>query len=312
MNGRVFVVEGVETTYEMARLAGEGRTSLADLAVSRAGSPVDYEEIIRQKRILNPVDHPQSSRLMVSGTGLTHLGSAETRDKMHQKISTAAETALTDSMLMFKRGLDGGKPAKGSTGVQPEWFYKGDGDLVVPPEGPLTRPSFALDGGEEPEIVGIYWIADDGSPRRLGYSLGNEFSDHAMENQNYLYLSHSKLRPCSFGPELLLGDLPQNLVGTSRIYRDGQIQWEKAFLTGESNMCHSLENLEYHHFKYKQHRRPGDLHVHFFGTATLSYSDGFQPESGDVFEIMIPEFGHPLRNRLVWQIPEEHLPVAAL
>ena len=38
--------------------------------------------------------------------------------------------------------------------------------------------------------------------------LSNEFSDHVMERQNYLYLAHSKLRSCSFGPELLVGDLP--------------------------------------------------------------------------------------------------------
>ena len=52
--------------------------------------------------------------------------------------------------------------------------------------------------------------------------------------------------------------------------RDGQIIWEKEFLSGEDNMCHSLANLEYHHFKYQQFLKAGDVHIHYFGTATLS------------------------------------------
>ena len=44
---------------------------------------------------------------------------------------------------------------------------------------------------------------------RLGFALANEFSDHVTERGNYLWLAHSKLRPASFGPEMLLGDLPQ-------------------------------------------------------------------------------------------------------
>ncbi len=110
----------------------------------------------------------------------------------------------------------------------------------------------------------------DGQPWRLGYAIGNEYSDHVMERQNYLYLAHSKLRACAIGPELLLGDLPESVEGESRIWRNGSLLWKKAFVSGEKNMSHTISNLEFHHFKYRQFRRPGDLHVHFFGTATLS------------------------------------------
>ena len=48
-------------------------------------------------------------------------------------------------------------------------------------------------------------------------------------------------------------------------------------------MAHSLANLEYHHFKYPGFRRPGDVHVHFFGTATLSFADGIRTQEGDRF-----------------------------
>ncbi|MCB2526893.1 2-keto-3-deoxy-L-lyxonate dehydratase, partial [Listeria monocytogenes] len=80
------------------------------------------------------------------------------------------------------------------------------------------------------------------------------------------------------------------------ILRDGEVLWQQAFLSGEDNMCHSLENLESHHFKYAQFLRPGDVHVHYFGTATLSFADGIKAAPGDVFEIAMAEFGAPLRN----------------
>jgi hypothetical protein len=126
--------------------------------------------------------------------------------------------------------------------------------------------------------------------------LGNEFSDHVMEKQNYLYLAHSKLRPCAFGPELRLGGLPDSIQGTSRVLRGGQTLWERPFLSGEENMSHTIANLEYHHFKYPQFRRPGDVHIHFFGTATLSFTEGIVLHPGDEMEIEAAEFGRPLRN----------------
>jgi hypothetical protein len=167
----------------------------------------------------------------------------------------------------------------------------------------LPSPAFALDGGEEPEIVGIYLIDDTGGPVRVGFALGNEFSDHVTERQNYLWLAHSKLRPASLGPELLIGDLPADVNGVSRIRRGREVIWEKAFLSGEQNMAHSIANLETHHFKYGLFRRPGDVHVHFFGTATLSFSDGVKTQKGDVFEIESEPFGLPLRNRLTIERP---------
>ena len=201
-------------------------------------------------------------------------------------------------MKMFRMGLEGGKPEGNQIGVQPEWFYKGDGRSIVAPEKPLPSPQFALDGGEEPELAGIYVIGADGTPFRLGFTLANEFSDHVMERMNYLYLAHSKLRAASLGPELLLGELPVDIRGTARIRRAGKAIWEKPFLTGEANMSHHLRNLEHHHFKYALFRRPGDLHVHFFGTATLSFADHVKAQDGDVFEIEAPPFSLPLRNPL--------------
>lgn len=288
-------VKGALSVRDLALQAIDAGVGLAQQVDGEGlGDSHDYAQLLQELRILPPLDHPDPAHLLVSGTGLTHLGSASARDKMHQQAGD--ETAMTDTMRIFKWGVEGGKPAAGQAGVQPEWFYKGDGGIVVRPGGEFSLPPFAEDGGEEPELSGLYVIGSDGKPYRLGFAIGNEYSDHIMERRNYLYLAHSKLRACSFGPELRVGELPQNLAGTSRVIRDGAVLWEKEFLSGEANMCHSLENLEYHHFKYSQFLRPGDVHVHFFGTATLSFADGIRTQPGDRFEISQAEFGRPLVN----------------
>jgi hypothetical protein len=133
-----------------------------------------------------------------------------------------------------------------------------------------------------------------------------------MERVNYLYLAHSKLRPASFGPEILIGDLPSDVQGTSRIRRGGAVLWEKPFLSGEANMSHTIGNLEHHHFKYGLFRQPGDVHVHMFGTATLSFADGVKAQPGDVFEIEAPEFGLPLKNPLAVEEKSQQNVVKAL
>jgi hypothetical protein len=290
-NGGSRLLAGASTTRELALQAIAAKLGLAELAEQRAGAALDLSALA----LLAPIDHPDAAHLTVTGTGLTHLGSAEGRDRMHK---AAAAGQATDSMRMFLMGEEGGKPRADEAGVQPEWFYKGDGSTLVGSGEALPMPAFALDGGEEPEIAGIYLIGDGGTAHRLGFALGNEFSDHVTERENYLWLAHSKLRPAALGPELLLGELPSDVRGVSRIRRDGAVLWEKPFRTGEANMTHRLANLEHHHFKYDCFRRPGDIHVHFFGTATASFADGIETAPGDVFEIEADPFRLPLRNPL--------------
>jgi hypothetical protein len=292
------VLRQVQRVYELALEAGRRKLALASLAQDRLGpEAVRYDEVVSERRLLPPLDHPDPARCLITGTGLSHLGSAAARDSMHAKLKQD-DSQLTDSMKIFKWGLEGGKPAPGKIGVQPEWFYKGDGSCVVAPEQPLELPAFALDGGEEVEVVGCYVIGDNGEPLRAGFALGNEYADHVMERQNYLYLAHSKLRQCCFGPELMLGELPPNVTGEARLLRKGEVVWSDSWLSGEHNMAHSIPNLEHHHFKYREFRRPGDVHVHFFGAATGSFTKNVKTEIGDVFEIASPAFGRPLRNPL--------------
>ncbi|WP_082825465.1 AraD1 family protein [Marinomonas sp. TW1] len=300
--GGVVCREGLEarlvnqalSVYELAQEAIQHNITLASVIQQHGlGEQVDLAVLAQSNQLDCPVRHPDPAHMYLTGTGLTHLGSAATRNAMHAK-----SEELTDSMKIFQMGIEGGKPVEGQEGVQPEWFYKGNGAGVIAPGEELASPSFALDGGEEPEIAGFYLIGEDGKVHRLGYTLANEFSDHVTERQNYLYLAHSKLRPAAFGPELLVGELPMHIEGHSRIERGETTLWEKGFVSGEDNMSHTFKNLEHHHFKYAIFRQPGDLHVHMFGTATLSFADGIQAREGDVFEIVSPTFGLPLRNTL--------------
>ncbi len=242
--------------------------------------------------LLPAFDHPnEPGCCLVSGTGLTHLASAKNRNAMHEKTAT-----ITDSMRMFQWGIEGGKPKTNQIGVPPEWFYKGTG-LVLKAHGqPLDAPTYADDGGEEPEIAGAYLIAPDGTPRRIGFVIGNEFADHVMEKKNYLYLAPSKLRDAAIGPELIVGAKFGDVSGTVSIERKGKTVWRKIIQTGEQNMSHSLANLEHHHFKYAQHRHPGDVHIHFFGADAFSFGDGVALKNGDVMIVEWQGFGRPLRN----------------
>lgn len=213
---------------------------------------------------------------------------------MHGK----TEEELTDSMKMFRAGMEGGRPAEGCIGTPPEWFYKGNGSVLRAHDEPLEVPGFSEDGGEEAEIAGIYVIDPDGHPRRVGMAAGNEFSDHVFERGNYLNLAGSKLRSCAIGPELVISPAFESVRGRVAIERGGRELWSSHIATGASEMCHSLANIEHHHFKFDGHRRPGDLHVHFYGAHSLSFSDGIRLVDGDIMVVQFEGFGRALRNRL--------------
>jgi hypothetical protein len=295
----VRLLTGATSVFQLAQEANQWDKSLVSLIQEKAtGQLLDYDSIYAGKspwQSLVPVDHPlDAARCLVSGTGLTHLGSARNRQQMH----SADESALNDSMKMFKWGVEGGKPAPGKIGIPPEWFYKGCGTVLRAHGEPLSVPPYAEDGGEEAEVAGIYLIDAHGVPCRIGLAIGNEFSDHRFEKRNYLNLAGSKIRNCSLGPELVLGAEFQSVPGTVTIERAGKPLWLKEITTGENEMCHSLANLEHHHFKFETHRRPGDLHVHFFGACALSFGDGVELADGDVMAISFAGLGRPLRNPL--------------
>ncbi|HWA86628.1 MAG TPA: AraD1 family protein [Opitutus sp.] len=295
---RLRLLENAQSVFGLAQEAVASGLALADLVARRAtGEGLDYGPIhagASPWRLLVPVDHPEPARCLVSGTGLTHLGSAKNRNAMH-----AAAENETDSMKMFRWGVERGKPAAGAAGIAPEWFYKGCGTNLRAHRETLDWPAHAEDGGEEGEIAGVYLIDAAGNPRRLGMAIGNEFSDHVFEKKNYLNLAGSKLRTSSLGPELVLDPAFDSVPGTVTIERAGQTLWSQPIASGEAEMCHSLANIEHHHFKFDAHRRPGDVHVHYFGACSLSFGAGIRLEDGDVMQIAFEGFGRPLRNPLL-------------
>lgn len=283
------------SVYGLASIALNNGIDLATAVMEEASNEIlDYGPIYRGEsewKILPAFDHPEEpSRCLVTGTGLTHKKSAENRQAMH------AQTAVSDSMKMYEWGVEGGRPASGAIGVQPEWFYKGNGTILRAHGEPLEVPSFANDGGDEAEVAGVYLIDADGNPRRVGFVQANEFSDHVMEEKNYLYLAHSKLRTCAIGPELIVGGNFDDVHGKISIERGGKTFWSKPFQTGEQKMSHTVANLEHHHFKYAAHRRAGDAHIHFFGADVFSFGEKIKLEDGDVMEIELAGFGRALRN----------------
>ena len=238
-------------------------------------------------------DHPQErARCLVSGTGLTHRKSAQTRNSMH----TGAQ-AVTDSMRMYEWGVEGGRPEAGMIGAQPEWFYKGNGYILRGHNETLQVPAYADDGGDEAEIAGCYVIDWSGAPRRVGLAMGNEFSDHVMERKNYLYLAPSKLRQCAIGPELVIDPEFREHQGTARIERNGHEIWRKELATGVTTCVTRSRTWNTIILSISAHRQPGDTHVHFFGAGAFSFGE-VTLENGDVMEVAFDGFGRPLRNEL--------------
>ena len=293
----LILLQDTRSVYELALESIRSKVKMTEL-IARRLSPetLDYTIVYEGKsdwRLLPAFDHPENNMIcMVSGTGLTHKNSALNRQMMHQ----AEEIKLTDSMQMYQWGLEGGQPAPEAVGVQPEWFYKGTGAVLRAHGEALEVPAFANDGGEEPEIAGIYLVDEDGQPWRVGFCTGNEFSDHVMEKKNYLYLAPSKLRTCSIGPELVLDIEFQDIAGDVRILRNNEVVWYKQTKTGEKNMAHSLRNLEYHHFKYIDHRIPYQAHIHFFGADAFSFGEQVELQNGDIMSVHWEGLGRALLN----------------
>jgi hypothetical protein len=252
-----------------------------------------------------PVDDVDPHHVLISGTGLTHLGSMQSRNQMHSAEKAAADQEVTDSRRIFEMGLDGGKPKEGRRGVAPEWFHKGNGANLRGHRQALSLPAFAGDGGEEAELVGCYIVDRPGTPRRLGFALGNEWSDHATERVNYLYLAPSKLRQCAVGPELVTDFDFQEVRLRCTVHRGGVLLYDsQEQFSGEKHMCHSLANCEDHHFKFAQHRLPGDVHLHYFGTGKLSYSTrDWKYQDGDKICIEAEGFSAALVNKVRAEIP---------
>jgi hypothetical protein len=300
-------LKGFGSVYALALTALDTGQKLKKLILDNlSGEKIEYDTVYFGTsiwKLLPSFDHPDSPfSCMVSGTGLTHHNSALNRQIMH----TNQEDKSTDSLKMYEMGVKGGNPAPGEIGTQPEWFYKGNGSVLKAHGEALEVPYYANDGGEEPEIAGLYIIDQKGNPWRIGLSTANEFSDHVMEKVNYLYLAPSKIRTCSIGPELVIDADFESYSGEVSVSRKGEKIWSSGINTGQKNMCHNLENLEFHHFKYDSHRIPFQAHVHFFGADAFSFGNKILLENGDKMTVEWKGMGRALENYLEKTEEDDH------
>ena len=222
---RLRLLDGVESIFRTGA-GSRGFEQFACWLGSEKVQPANFWITIRftaaipNGDLLPPIDHPDRTGALPR---FRHGPDASRqREKSPARCTSARESELTDSMKMFRWGVEGGKPAPGKIGVAPEWFYKGCGTILRAHGEPLEVPAFAEDGGEEAEIAGVYFVGEDGTPRRIGMAIGNEFSDHKFEKKNYLNLAGSKLRTCSLGPELVIDPEFQSVPGNVTIERAGQ------------------------------------------------------------------------------------------
>jgi hypothetical protein len=289
------LIESAKSVLQLVEIAVQRDVTMEAIIQELGyGEKLAYDNIYDGKsdwQLLPCFDYPEEPlKCMLSGTGLTHKASAENRQKMHD---AASAENLTDSMRMYLIGLENGKPDNGEIGAQPEWFYKGNGSVLRGHRSHLDVPAYAEDGGEEPEIAGIYYCDSRGIPYRIGFAAANEFSDHVMERRNYLYLAPSKIRHCAIGPELVVGEIFDDISGNVQILRSGRTIWSKEIRTGEMNMAHSLNNLE-----YENHRQPGMAHIHFFGADAFSFGEGVTLKDGDEMQVSWERMGRALKNTI--------------
>ena len=90
--GRVRLLDGVDSTYALAGAAiAAGRSLDAQAAATAGDATLDYPALLQAGRVLSPLHHPDPAHCLVTGTGLTHLGSAAARDAMHQNLRQQAD-----------------------------------------------------------------------------------------------------------------------------------------------------------------------------------------------------------------------------
>ena len=108
------------SVYELALKSADSGKALDAIVAERAEERhVDYAALLRDGRVLAPLDHPEPARFLITGTGLTHIGSAAARNRMHIRGHGEADADESYSMKIFRMGLEGGKPAPGKIGLQP-------------------------------------------------------------------------------------------------------------------------------------------------------------------------------------------------
>ena len=200
-------------------------------------------------------------------------------------------------MRMFLMGGEGGKPTGAGGRRAAGMVLQGRRPNHRRARRALAMPRFAQDGGEEPEIAGVYLIDADGAPVRLGYVLATSSPTTSPSAATTCGWRTPSCGPPPWAPSYCWASFP--MTSAARAGSCGTA----------SGLGEAVPVRGGQHVPFAGQPRAPPLQVrrlppprrrtrHFFGTATPSFSDGFRTEEGDVFEIEAKPFTLPVRNPL--------------
>ncbi|MDH6112519.1 hypothetical protein P3T36_001402 [Kitasatospora sp. MAP12-15] len=184
--------------------------------------------------------------------------------------------------------------------ARPNWFFKGLGHSLRVTGQALTVPGSAVAICEEAEVVLVYLTDQEGTPRYLGYTFGNDLTDIGRFKRNNGHLSYAKLCECSVAPWLFLGPPPRSVTGTVAIERAGETAWKGDFRTGLDALHYELADMMENLFSFPVLSEPGRVHYVFIGADRSSFHDGFRIEHGDRIGIDVSSHDVRLSDAVHW------------
>src|SRR4028119_1695164 len=86
-NDKINVLKNISTTYQLFTSVLPDDTQAEKRIQSLAsGNYENYNDLLREKRVMLPLAHPDPYHTWLTGTGLTHLGSAASRNKIGRAV----------------------------------------------------------------------------------------------------------------------------------------------------------------------------------------------------------------------------------
>ena len=184
--------------------------------------------------------------------------------------------------------------------TQPNWFFKGLGEVLKVSGEPLRVPQDALAVTEEAEVVLVYVGDADGAPKYAGYTFGNDLTDIGRFKRHAGHLSYAKLCDAGVAPYLFLGTPPQQVTGQVTIERDGEQAWRGPFATGVKALHYGLRDMTAGLFANASLLHPGRVHYVYLGADRSSFHHGFTMADRDRVTIEFATHGVTLSHPLHW------------
>jgi hypothetical protein len=208
--------------------------------------------------------------------------------------SSPGDALVSGFMATHNVKADSGAPA------QPNWFFKGLGDVLKVSGEPLRVPGQALAVTEEAEVVLVYIGDADGVPRYAGYTFGNDLTDIGRFRAHNGHLSYAKLCDAGIAPWLFLGTPPAHVTGHVTIERAGTTAWQGTFITGAKALHYGLRDITAELFSYASLRHPGRVHYVYLGADRSSFHSGFSTADRDRITIEFATHGVRLTHPVHW------------